>query len=262
MKTPRMPREKLSSCMSIRHLLDLRVTKTFVSSNQSCLALLSQHSPHSKNKNLQKTKRRRQRVQDSDNIEHVSFFTADLGEVGKAVINNKSETIVTSDKESLGSLQMDSGCSSNVAGLGWWSNYLNNLPPQSRRSAHIQEGGKIPQKASQQDDHVHKPHSRQRNSDALVKNGHGKRRSCPTYERRGSLDLRHLSQHQAEQSRTIGNPHPADRTRRSKVNSNQSTSNSPTSNSPTSNCQSKQTEVPARARDSPPKPPENSRSQI
>ena len=74
----------------------------------------------------------------ADDIEHVSFYTADLGEVRKAVINNKNDTIMTSDKESFGSLLMDSGCLSNVAGLGWWSIYLNNLPPDMKMEVNVQ----------------------------------------------------------------------------------------------------------------------------
>ena len=53
---------------------------------------------------------------------------------------NKSIIIVTPDKESLGSLLLVSGCSSNVAGLGWWNDYLNNLPTHMKKEVIVQLG--------------------------------------------------------------------------------------------------------------------------
>ena len=56
----------------------------------------------------------------------ISFFTIDLGETRKGV-----------NKEMLGSLLLDSGCLSNVAGLQWWNSYLHNLSPNMKKTVSV-----------------------------------------------------------------------------------------------------------------------------
>ena len=55
------------------------------------------------------------------------------------MFNNNSKKILVSDRELLGSIRLDSGSSSNVAGLQWWNNYLNNLAPSLNKTVLAQQ---------------------------------------------------------------------------------------------------------------------------
>ena len=70
-----------------------------------------------------------------NDIEH--YCIADLEEVTKTG-PSKSQTIVLPDKELFGFLLLDSGSSSNVAGLQWRNDYFNNLTLNMKKTVLVQ----------------------------------------------------------------------------------------------------------------------------
>ena len=69
----------------------------------------------------------------------MSYFAADLGgaktEIGTegkredlGLFTNNKQRIRELDNKTLSSILLHCGCSSNVAGVGWWNSYLDTLP--------------------------------------------------------------------------------------------------------------------------------------
>ena len=126
-------------------------------------------------------------TQDWTEFKDVSFFVADLGDArtkmgieGRTedlgLFNNNKQRILEMDKETLGSILLNCGCSSNMASVGWWSNYFDTRPLSTKRKVKVSPSdgkkfrfrgapckkvGKIPRQTGQQEHHVHEPHCQQ-----------------------------------------------------------------------------------------------------